>query len=384
MTTAARTKMKQELPRSKKQRKTSLWSTLTLVVVGILVPVIIIEIAAALVPGIVPLEISSVFQNEEDQPLKGLAPDPAMGYTYAPGLAAHPVPFEADQAQSTYSISTVSLGYNGVGFRDDGLHGGSFAVVVGDSYASCASVEPEECWVELLERQTGQDFANLGVVGYAPQQEQRMLARYGLPLEPRLVIWTFFANDLNDAWRFEQFGTGAAKEGKFWQNPFKAWLARHSTLYTIGAFFWYNRYLFSNMAQADGEIVPRESNTVWWLTYTDLSIPEVARGFVLTQESLLAARDQARRGGAEFVMLILPFREQVYADPVLQPRFDRLNQALIEFCRQNEIEVIDLTPALRAEAAAEPALIYYSKDIHLNARGNELVAELVRRQLNGD
>jgi hypothetical protein len=384
MTTAARAKMKQKLPRSEQQRKAPLWSTLMMILAGVLVPVIIIELVAALVPGIVPSEINSVFQNEEDQPLKGLAPDPDLGYTYAPDLAAHPVPFEADQAWATYSISTVSLGYNGVGFRDDGLQAGSFGVVVGDSYASCASVELEECWVELLEQQTGQDFANLGVVGYGPQQEQRLLARYGLPLEPQLVIWTFFANDLNDAWRFEQFGTGAAREGKFWQNPLKAWLARHSALYTIGAFFWYNRYLFSNMARADGEVVPRESNTVWWLTYTDLSIPEVARGFTLTQEALLAARDQTRRSGAEFVVLILPFREQVYADPVLKPRFDRLNQALVEFCRQNEIEVIDLTAALRAEAASEPALIFYSKDIHFNARGNELVAELVRRQLNSD
>ena len=382
--TAARTKIKQELPWSKQQSKTPLWSTLTMILVGVLVPVIIIEVIAALIPGIVPLEISSVFLHEQDQPLKGLAPDPEMGYIFASDLTAHPVPFEADQGQATYSTSTVSLGYKGVGFRDDGLQAGSFAVVVGDSFASCASVELEECWVELLERQAGRDFANLGVVGYAPQQEQRMLARYGLALEPQLVIWTFFANDVNDAWRFEQFGSGAAKEGKFWQNPLKAWLARHSTLYTIGAFFWYNRYLFSNMIQADGEIVPRESNTVWWLTYTDLSIPEVARGFTLTQEALLAARDQTRSSGAEFVALILPFREQVYADPVLQPRFDQLNQALIEFCRQNEITVIDLTAALRAETAAEPALIYYSKDIHLNARGNELVADLVRRQLNGD
>lgn len=355
-----------------------------MILVGVLVPVIIIELVTALVPGIVPLEINSVFQNEEDQPLKGLAPDPDLGYTYAPGLAVHLVPFEADQARAHYSISTVSLGYHGVGFRDDGLQGGSFAVVIGDSYASCASVELEECWVELLERQSGRDFANLGVVGYAPQQEQRMLARYGLPLQPQQVIWTFFANDLNDAWRFEQFGTGAAREGKFWQHPLKAWLARHSTLYTIGAFFWYNRYLFANMARADGEVVPRESNAVWWLTYTDLSIPEVARGFALTQEAILAARDQTRRSGAEFVVLILPFREQVYANPVLRPRFDRLNQALVEFCRQNEIEVIDLTAALRAASTAEPALIYYSKDIHLNARGNELVADLLRRQLHSD
>jgi lysophospholipase L1-like esterase len=330
----------------------------------------------------VPLEFRSVFQNEEDQPLKGLAPDPDLGYKYAPGLHEHPVPFEGDKTRQTYTISTVSLKYDEAGFRDDGLEGQPFAVVIGDSYASCASVELDECWVERLEQETGQDFVNLGVVGYGPQQEQRMLAKYGLSLEPRLVIWTFFANDLNDAWRFDQFGTGAAREGKFWQNPVRGWLARHSTLYTIWSFFWHHRYLFYNTFNADGKIVPRESNTVWWLTYTDLAIPEVGQGFALTQEAILAASDQARRNGVDFVVLILPFREQVYAASGLHARFDKLNQALADFCRQNDIPIVDLTAALREKAAAEPALIYFSKDIHLNARGNELVAELLGETLS--
>lgn len=354
-----------------------------LILMGILLPVFIIEVIGYLLPGLIPHEVKSVFQTEQDQPLKGLVPDEMLGYKYAPGLVDFPVPFGDDDGSSSYPVSTVSLGYADAGFRDDGLAGESFAAVVGDSYASCASVKMQECWVELLEHKTGQDWANLGVVGYSPQQEERMLSRYGLPLHPKLVLWVFFPNDLNDAWRFDQFGTGAAREGRFWQNPLQAWLARNSIAYNIWAFSWYNRYLFYNLAQTDKTDVPRDSNLVWWQTYTDLNIPEVAAGFGLTQRAILEARQQtlAQDGKAKFVVVIFPYREQVYAPAALQPGLDQLNQAVADFCQQQDLVCIDLTQGLREKASRESGLIYFRKDIHLNARGNEIAAELLTQAL---
>ena len=364
--------------------KSKVISIIILVVVGLLFPLVLIEIAARIAPQLIPTEIKAVFQHEQDQPLKGLIPDGQLGYKYASGLKNFPVPFVGDKAEQVYTVTTVSLGYAGVGFRDDGLTGDPFAVVVGDSYANCASVALEECWVELLEQATGRDFANLGVVGYSPQQTQRMLATYGLPLKPKLVLWVFFGNDLNDAWRFDQFGSGAAREGKFWQQPVRAWLARNSVVYQALSFFWYNRDLFTRLAQADGELVPRDSNLIWWLTYTDLTVPEVAAGLKLTETAILTASEQLRAADdtADFVVVILPFREQVYAAPSLRPQLDGYSQALLDFGRQHDITVLDLTPALREAAASQPTPLYFQQDIHLNARGNELVAQLLRQKLS--
>lgn len=370
------------------KNKKSPGSTLILILIGILFPLCTIEGAAHLIPNLIPLEIRSVFQNEQQQELKGLTPDETLGYKYAPNLTDFPVPFDNNGTEGTYHISTVSLGYADAGFRDDGLgdetSGQPFGVVIGDSYASCASVEMEECWVELTERQVHQDWANLGVVGYGPQQELGMLAKYGLPLQPKLVVWVFFANDLSDAWRFDQFGSGGFKQGKFWQNPLRSWLAHNSALYTIGSFFWYNRSLFYNLAQADGVTVPRDSNLIWWLTNTDLDIPEVAEGLALTQQSILEARRQtlAADPNAQFIVLILPFREQVYAPAALQPRLDHLNHTLAGFCRQHNLVCLDLTPALREKAGIEASSIYFNQDIHLTARGNQIVAELLVKTVN--
>jgi hypothetical protein len=363
--------------------KTSFKAIFVLVFMGILCPLVIIEIAAHFAPTLIPDEIRAVFQNRQEQTLKGLIPDATLGYKYAPGLTNFPVPFETGEGQQTYPISTVSLGFKDAGFRDDGLKGEAFGVVVGDSYTSCASVTNAECWVERIEQATGRDMANLGVVGYGPQQEARMLTKYGLPLQPKLVLWVFFANDLNDAWKFDQFGSEAAQEGQFWQNPLKTWLAQHSALFTLGAFFWINRYLFYNLATFDPPTDPRTANLVWWLTNTDLSVPEVAEGLALTKQAMLEARQRflAQDNTARFVVVILPYREQVYAPATLQPQLDQLNQSLIDFCQQQNIPWIDLTPMLREQASYEPAPLYFRKDIHLNARGNEIVAKLLTQLL---
>lgn len=371
---------------SPQKRNLSFKGVAGLVVMGLIFPLLVIEVAAHLIPNLIPPEIKTVFQNTQSEELKGLIPDPILGYKYAPDLVDFSVPFEGDNGPGSYAVSTVSLGYEGVGFRDDGLQGEPFAVVVGDSYANCASVSMPVCWVELLEQPSGQDMVNLGVVGYSPQQELAMLTQYGLPLRPKLVLWVFFANDLNDAWRFDQFGSGNTHNGRFWQNPVRAWLARNSALYTLGAFFWYNRHLFSNMTQIDNQTTQPDSNLVWWLTNTNEDIPEVAQGLALTKDVILTASQQIQAASSQtkFVVVIIPYREQVYAPPGLQPQLDRLNQSLAHFCREQQLTCIDLTISLREKAKQEAQSIYFQHDIHLNERGNQLVADLIYQQWQDD
>lgn len=363
--------------------KTSFKAIALLILVSLLFSLCLIEAAAYVAPSIIPSEIRAVFEHKQEQTPKGLMPDESLGYKYTPGLVDFAVPFGGDHGEQTYPVSTVSLGYTKAGFRDDGLEGEAFGVVVGDSYTACASVPNKACWVELLEQKTGRDMANLGVVGYGPQQEARMLAKYGLPLKPKLVLWGFFPNDVNDAWKFDQFGSEAAKEGQFWQNPIKSWLARHSALFTLGAFFWYNRYLFYNLVMVDPPPNPLTANLVWWLTNTDTTLPEVATGLSLTQQTILEARRQTltQDKATRFVVVILPYREQVYAPTSLQPQLDRLNQTLADFCQAQQLTCLDLTTLLRQKAATEPESLYYLNDIHLTARGNQLVAELIAEAL---
>ena len=368
---------------SKTKPKSGCGNRAGLILVSVCFAVFMIEMAGRLIPGLIPTEIMAIFQDQVYQPSGEVILHPKLGYTYAPNLVNHPSSIEDEGVEHTYSVSTVSLGYQGVGFRDDGISGETFAITIGDSYTSCVGVEMDACWVEYLETATHHDFANLGVIAYSPQQEQQMLAQYGLPLKPKLVLWIFYSNDINDAWRFNQFGSGAI-EGKFWQNPVKSWLAQNSIGYRTLAFFWYNRYLFYNLATVDRETTPYDTNLIWLLTYTDLTVPEVTEGFAFTKEAILAAHKetQARLKDTPFVVVIIPFREQVYYTEAMLPQhLDTLPNALANFCQQNNIPVIDLTPAIRARYKADPMPLYFGKDIHLNVAGNQLVGELLETEL---
>jgi hypothetical protein len=353
---------------------------LGLMAAGILCPLLMIEVAVYINPNIIPAEIkSSIFQV--DPPGKALILDEELGYKFAPDLSDFAVSFEDNQY--TYTISTVSLGYDDIGFRDDGLDGEPFAVVIGDSFANCAGVEMDSCWVELLEDETGKDFANLSVMGYSPQQEYRMLAKYGLPLKPKLVLWVLFANDLKDAWRFDHFGSGAARDNEFWQNPARAWLAQNSAVYTTLSFFWYNRDFFYGLARADDDLIASDPNLIWWLSNTNLAVNEVAQGFELFQTIILDASrlTETQHKESKFVVIILPFREQIYASAEQQTQFDNFNKVITDFLQHNGILVLDLTSALREKARTETEPLYYERDIHLNAPGNAIVAKLLHQQL---
>lgn len=368
---------------SKSKRKINPKAIGFLMLASLLVAILTIEITVYFVPGLIP-NVIKIYFVDEDYERWALTGDKDLGFKYAPDLVDFPLPFKDDEGgKSYYPVSTVSLGYENTGFRDDGIVGDTFAVVVGDSFTSCAVVSMEKCWVEILEQQSGRDFANLGVISYGPQQTQRMLIKYGLSLEPDLILWVFYANDLDDAWRFDQFGKAEAKEGKFWQSPIRSWLVQNSASYEVLAFFWYNRRFFYNLAIRDGETIPLESNLVWWQTVTDPEIPTFMEGFNLTQTAILEARRQtrARLGEAEFVIVIIPTREQIYyTDTILQAQLDALNETVINFAQQHDITVIDLTPAMR-EAVQDGSFIYFRHDIHLNPKGHEIVAELLERYL---
>ena len=355
-------------------------SVLLLSLVSIVFTLFVVETVVYFVPDLIPPIVrSSYFQPTPEDYSPGTILNSKVGYTYAPDLVDFEVPFE----DTYYSISTVSLGYDQVGFRDNGMEGEPFAVVIGDSFTSCVGVEMEACWVERLEDKTSRDFANLGVVGHGSHLEQRVLAEYGLPLQPKVILWTFFANDLIQAWRFDQFGQGAVATGRFWENPVKRWLAEHSAIYLVGSYIWYERYFFYHL-NSDNPTVAADPTLAWWLAYGDLSVPEVSAGLDLTQQVILKAsqQSQAQLDDAKFVVVIIPFREQIhYLDSEFQTVLDGPNEAIRKFCQENGLSVIDLTSALRESGKSESAPLYFDQDSHLNQRGNEIVADHLKREL---
>src|SRR6202790_1194960 len=89
--------------------------------------------------------------------------------------------------------------YDHNGFRNQSDLKSADMVVIGDSFVEGLTVPDSQLTTSLLARLQGDVVANLGQSAYGPQQELVVLKRYGLPLQPRTVVWMFFeGNDLED------------------------------------------------------------------------------------------------------------------------------------------------------------------------------------------
>ena len=116
-------------------------------------------------------------------------------------------------AASSYDIPAADLTsfrwnvtYDRNGFRNPQDFRQADIVVIGDSFVEGLTVSDAELMTSQLAQLAGKSTANLGQSTYGPLQEQIVFRRYGLPLEPRVVVWMFFeGNDLDDviAYRHE-------------------------------------------------------------------------------------------------------------------------------------------------------------------------------------
>jgi hypothetical protein len=393
---------------------------------GVALALLFIEIVFRLLPGFLPLEVQlrtgRTGRNLADLAMERYQKayyalfynDPYLGVAYKPNLnvtlRGHP--------DYTYHMRTVTLGYEGIGFRDDGIHGPVYAVAVGDSFTAGEGVEEEETWVERLQERVGQDVINLGVSRYASTQNERMLIRYGLPLRPRLVLWGFFPNDFYGEWIIRRWLASGEPDIDVWwaenmenapsPNPDQAvpaqkkaapaefgsglrgFLHHHSISYELLKFgLRLGDYRRQGEVGPDGSLLYNDARLhlafrpdAWerWLNQDETTIRQ-------TQEPIRAARQEAEAQGAAFVLLLFPCKEAVYWD-LLKPRLsdpnrldlERPMRLMLDFCTAERLRCLDLTPAFR-QRAAQGEQLYFRLDGHWNAAGHALAADIIYEYL---
>jgi len=112
----------------------------------------------------------------------------------------------------------VRVRTNAAGFRGGPLPGakppGVFRIVaLGDSFTFGFGVRERQAWPARLATALGArsgrpvEVVNLGVPGTGPRDYLWHLAHTGLALEPDLVVVGLFANDVNDIYQLDRFGT---------------------------------------------------------------------------------------------------------------------------------------------------------------------------------
>jgi len=309
--------------------------------------------------------------------------DAGLGFTLRPGLDLQ-FPSEGRQI----AIKTVRLGVDDIGYRDIGTRAPFDAIAVGDSFTFCDDAPAEACWVRLLSDHTALSIATLGVNGYSNLAEAGMLAEVADELRPKLVLVGFFPNDFKDNLHFRNWTKSGSDDYWTWmrrkrRSDLSEFLAEHSVLYRLfdAARRYGKRDTFEY--RKDGLAFTFRADA-WWRSVVD--DPGETPGFVLMRDAFRDMKKQTDAMGASLMVLLFPFKEQVYWHiaeqyqpedaQYTQEQIDAPLQAVESFCETEGIDCCDLTGPLRERAESGPQL-YLRVGAHWSDAGNRAAAEIV-------
>ena len=322
-------------------------------------------------------------------------------------------------------------GYDSWGFRNKFVPASVSIVAIGDSQTYGISTTRGDSWPGKLQKLMQEDVYNLSLGGYGPVQYHYLLKDKGLRLKPSLVIVGFyFGNDILDAYTMAYTkeswkrlrksdvvvrnqasahpNTPSTPRRPKFMGRIRTWLAHNSILYRICVFNFGNMLRFFDVKYSRSDLDPnitiieaKDSNisTAFRpserLRVLDLQDPKVQEGLRLTLQLFHGMFDTCRRMGIEFVIVLIPTKESVFAEYIGENEKIR-NSNVINKLLSNEREVrylmknyfkhygisyIDVLPDLQD---ALPTTNPYPTNLdgHLNANGNEITAKAIRNGVN--
>lgn len=326
------------------------------IIVSIIIVAAMLEVLLHAFPGFLPSQTKTLQQMVNDDYLGSKMPD---------GIDDVRTTLDG----KTFHVKTISLGFPGIGFRDDGINGSAYAVVLGDSFAYGYGVEAPNISSEIMENSTGKNFVNMGVPGYSTTQEYRLYERYGSKLKPNVTILYMFENDFLDNLIFE--GTNTTSSGN-------NWLQENSAIYKILKFVK-NYYLENRNFQ---------TYTAFGRSYTfdpafyKKSLFEGKEGHVLdlAASSLSGIKRIADPENTTFIVIFIPYREHLYQSYITnssQYDFDFGVRSFTSLCSRLSLNCIDMSDTFAGEIDAGNEVYLRPLDGHINELGNRLIADRV-------
>jgi len=283
------------------------------------------------------------------------------------------------------------VNYDQHGFRNDMDLKNADIVAIGDSFVESTATPTAQLTTSLLAHLQGKVVANLGQYGYGPLEELAVLRRYGLPLQPRTVLWMFFeGNDLKDVIHYDQVTAGRAK-------PLSRWSALWDRSFTRTALARLRiefRLAFKPSGAKLSAVVEApngETRTVYFL-YPPPSLNRQDLGALDETVSALATAHQlCAAHGARLIFVFIPTKFRAYRPLCRFPQKsecrqwglsdlpERLQQAVESI--SPEIGFLDLTPDLAA-GVKRGELPYYVDDDHWSPKGHKIAAEAINDYLS--
>ena len=381
-------------------------SRLLLVLLGLLLGILPIELAFRLAGPNVPLDLTMArFQVYH----------PQYGFYHKPGVSGW---LRTDEFTSYVKFN--SRGLRGPEVQLPKPPDTFRVLLLGDSVTEGAQVAHEETMAArlgpaLADLAGGRrvETVNAGVAGFGTGQQLLFLEREGLAYEPDLVILVFtIANDAADnsieVARRAKLATNRRPyfveepDGSLRLLPFdappaerfagpRAFLRDRSVVFTALELWWEGK----EVARAQGAVVPRlETEREVYLRELGDDWPQAWD----VTEALLARIDEAtRRSGAPLLVVLSPTQWQTYDDLWRDPDFmgtssqnarrfaqTAPNERLLAIATRQELRMVDLLRAFRAEVEAGGPLVIFRRDGHWTARGHEVATGVVAERLRDE
>jgi hypothetical protein len=279
--------------------------------------------------------------------------------------------------------------YDRNGFRNDVDLKSADLIAIGDSFVEGLTVTSPELMTSRLAQLQGKVVANLGQSAYGPLEELTVLRRYGLPLQPRTVIWMFFeGNDLGDVIHYR----------RTMQNP-----------PTFLRSFWARCFTRSALKEMRRRLSPatrKPSGVTRSGVFQATDGSKVAMYFMyatppLTQENLNALNETAvtiatahrlmAAHQSHLIFVFIPAKFRVFHSfcqfPPESECRNWITNDLPERFRtavgsiSSDIGYLDLTPAF-VDAVKSGTLSYYADDEHWSPAGHNIAAESIHDYLS--
>jgi len=330
------------------------------------------------------------------------------------------------------------------GFRNPAVRDRFDIAALGDSFTDAMTMAGDASWPARLEGLLGVPVQNYGTAGFGPQQELLVLKDFVAPHRPRTVVLAFFAgNDIFDAEAFDTF----QRSGGTIKRPQTGWrindiVSRADSWFVVSALRAARRSVGTHQGTVNAAetepapqiqapiTAPAAFDSGWfdlpvagrrlrwafmppYLNTLNFSSADLAarQGWRLTSDAIQEMRNLSRSFGANFVVMFVPFKSQVYL-PLVEAALPReqiaaafhfyleryggdvdvdrafanrlaQNELMKRLCAETGIPFLDLTPALAARVATGEN-VYFPDESHLNEAGEALVAETLAAFLKAE
>jgi hypothetical protein len=272
------------------------------------------------------------------------------------------------------------------------------AILIGDSYVEGWYVSDDQTVSRRLQIHLERPVANLGVAGYGPMQELRVLKRDGLRYQPKTVIWFFFeGNDLYDDHGFDNTLLAAPPSPEEMRahpqglTRHHGWRQRSFSLALLPQLRRWSTPILPSRAPYFGRLSQpgQDTRIVYFANYLGKPWTDwEARRWDKTQQTLFEAVEFCRQQGLHVLFVFVPIKFRVY-QPFVQFDADSpcriwrvrpLHQLFDDFCRASGAFCLDLTPFFQ-QAIRHGKMPYADVDTHWSPEGHDLVAERLAIEL---